>query len=401
MMTAKRRPDRRLLIPVLGIAVVLLLVLLRPVSLARPEAQNPAQDRWVGYYMVLLPTAQYDFGWDWETYGDLKILNAKLQSDGRYAFTDLEGQALFFEFLPPTDPEDPYSATVAFQGDVAEVVHNTNITDTCNTETLSGTLYFGPATTPAPGGMGYSWTACLVYQREDGSLYLTDGQSFYGDGISLKRETKYTSTINGADSINFAVTATATVEDPEEGFTYYQLTAETAGTIGNEYTGPILPITTIPGLTSAQITDILVPGDDTETDDAFRERLIEALNNRPFGGNIADYRQNVLAIDGVGGVQVYPTWNSGGKGIDRKVLERKANLKVFGEKHAEGLFRFSTKSCWGRIPHSEYESHAVDTNPTQWIRIPHSGYESHAVDSRGKAPAMVMETGICPVSIVF
>lgn len=120
------------------------------------------------------------------------------------------------------------------------------------------------------------------------------------------------STINGADSINFAVTATATVEDPEEGFTYYQLTAETAGTIGNEYTGPILPITTIPGLTSAQITDILVPGDDTETDDAFRERLIEALNNRPFGGNIADYRQNVLAIDGVGGVQVYPTWNGGG-----------------------------------------------------------------------------------------
>lgn len=38
------------------------------------------------------------------------------------------------------------------------------------------------------------------------------------------------------------------------------------GAIGNEYTGPILPITAIPGLTSAQITDILVPGDDTETD---------------------------------------------------------------------------------------------------------------------------------------
>ncbi len=92
----------------------------------------------------------------------------------------------------------------------------------------------------------------------------------------------------------------------------YQLAAETPGAIGNEYTGPILPITAIPGLTSAQITDILVPGDDTETDSAFRERLIEALNNRPFGGNIADYRQNVLAIDGVGGVQVYPTWNGGG-----------------------------------------------------------------------------------------
>ena len=64
MMTAKRHPDRRFLIPAVGIALVLLLVLLRPVSLARPEAQNPAQDRWVGYYMVLRPTADYDFGKD-------------------------------------------------------------------------------------------------------------------------------------------------------------------------------------------------------------------------------------------------------------------------------------------------------------------------------------------------
>lgn len=120
------------------------------------------------------------------------------------------------------------------------------------------------------------------------------------------------STINGENSINFIVTAADTPEDPEEGFHYYQLTAETAGTIGNEYTGPILPITAIPGLTSAQITDILVPGDDTETDESFRERIVEALNERPFGGNIAAYKQYVGGLDGVGSVQVYPTWNGGG-----------------------------------------------------------------------------------------
>ena len=114
------------------------------------------------------------------------------------------------------------------------------------------------------------------------------------------------STINGAESINFVVTAATDTANQ------YQLTAETPGTIGNEYTGPILPITTIPGLTSAQITDILVPGDDTETDEELRQRLITALNERPFGGNIASYREYVLAIDGVGAVQVYPTWNGGG-----------------------------------------------------------------------------------------
>lgn len=114
------------------------------------------------------------------------------------------------------------------------------------------------------------------------------------------------STVNGADSINFVVTASAAAANQ------YQLRAETPGVIGNEYTGPILPITTIPGLTSAQITDILVPGDDEETDDELRQRLITALNERPFGGNIASYRAAVLAIDGVGAVQVYPTWNGGG-----------------------------------------------------------------------------------------
>lgn len=114
------------------------------------------------------------------------------------------------------------------------------------------------------------------------------------------------STVNGDASINFI--ATAATDNPNQ----FQLTAETVGTIGNDYTGSILPITYIQGLTTAQITDILVPGDDEETDDEFRQRLITALNEKPFGGNVAAYREYVGGIDGVGGVQVYPTWNGGG-----------------------------------------------------------------------------------------
>ncbi len=114
------------------------------------------------------------------------------------------------------------------------------------------------------------------------------------------------STINGDNSINFVVTK-ATDKQNE-----FELTAETAGTIGNEYSGSILPITFISGLTTAQMTDILVPGDNQETDDELRERLITALNEKPFGGNVAAYREFVGGLDGVGGVQVYPTWNGGG-----------------------------------------------------------------------------------------
>lgn len=114
------------------------------------------------------------------------------------------------------------------------------------------------------------------------------------------------STIGGSDSINFVVTA------PTSNPLQFQLTAETPGTIGNDYTGPILPITFIEGLTSSEITDILIPGDEAETDDALRKRVVTALNERPFGGNIASYREDILAIDGVGAVQIYPTWNGGG-----------------------------------------------------------------------------------------
>ena len=113
------------------------------------------------------------------------------------------------------------------------------------------------------------------------------------------------STIDGADSVNFVVTEKA-------GDGSYYLTCETPGTIGNQYTGPILPITYIQGLTSAEITDIVVAGDDTESDSSLRKRAIDALNEQPFGGNVADYKRVVLAIDGVGGLQVYPTWDGGG-----------------------------------------------------------------------------------------
>lgn len=113
------------------------------------------------------------------------------------------------------------------------------------------------------------------------------------------------STIDGGESVNFEATK-------QVGPGQYELTCETPGVSGNSYTGPILPITAIPGLTSAEITDILVPGDDTETDDALRERIISALRERPFGGNVADYKRVVRAIDGVGDLQVYPTWDGGG-----------------------------------------------------------------------------------------
>lgn len=121
------------------------------------------------------------------------------------------------------------------------------------------------------------------------------------------------STPAGVSSTTFTVTGQKT--DPVTGNTIpgqYVLTCETAGTIGNGYAGVIIPISYIPNLASAVISDVLVTGQLAEDDDAYLARWLEAINQKPFGGNIEDYRQTILSIDGVGAVQVYPVWNGGG-----------------------------------------------------------------------------------------
>lgn len=115
------------------------------------------------------------------------------------------------------------------------------------------------------------------------------------------------STINGTESINFVVISTIT-----EG-SAYRLQAETAGDIGNPILRPpFCRLIPLKGLNSAQLTDLLIPGENTEEDEPFRARIIERLNSRSFGGNVAQYVEEIEAIDGVGAVQVYPVWDGGG-----------------------------------------------------------------------------------------
>ena len=84
------------------------------------------------------------------------------------------------------------------------------------------------------------------------------------------------------------------------------MTCQTAGEIGNSYTGQILPVTAIAGLTTATIGASITDGEDEETDEALRARYIASFDTAPFGGNISEYRQAILAVPGVGGVQIYP-----------------------------------------------------------------------------------------------
>jgi uncharacterized phage protein gp47/JayE len=111
------------------------------------------------------------------------------------------------------------------------------------------------------------------------------------------------------ETINYVVTEL--IDDETH---TYKLECETAGADGNLYLGKMTPIDYIDGLTSAELTEVLVYGEDEEHTEVFRKRYLESINTQAFAGNVADYKQRVKALDGVGQVRVYRAdeWNGGG-----------------------------------------------------------------------------------------
>lgn len=110
------------------------------------------------------------------------------------------------------------------------------------------------------------------------------------------------------DDFNFEVTARLPERDAE-GLLSYQLRCETAGIAANSCAGTLLPIEYVAGLTHAELVELLIPGDDEEDTEVFRQRVLDSFQSKAFGGNQADYTEKVLAMPGVGGVKVHPVWN--------------------------------------------------------------------------------------------
>lgn len=89
----------------------------------------------------------------------------------------------------------------------------------------------------------------------------------------------------------------------------YQVQCETAGIIGNQYLGQMIPMEYISGLETAKLTEILIPGEDEEGTEVLRQRYFDSFNEQTFGGNHADYLAKVRSIDGVGNVKITRVWN--------------------------------------------------------------------------------------------
>ena len=79
----------------------------------------------------------------------------------------------------------------------------------------------------------------------------------------------------------------------------FKLACETAGEGGNGYTGKIIPVGYVDGLYSAEITEIIIYGENRESDDSLRKRYFESFQTKAFGGNIEDYKRIFSGIRGV------------------------------------------------------------------------------------------------------
>ena len=113
------------------------------------------------------------------------------------------------------------------------------------------------------------------------------------------------------DSLNYTVLSRMNDLCTDVDF-YYEVECESVGRIGNNLFGKLVPIQYISGLGRANLIEVLVPGEDEEATETFRERYFASFNNIAYGGNIADYKKKTLAIDGVGSVKVTPVWQGGG-----------------------------------------------------------------------------------------
>lgn len=90
----------------------------------------------------------------------------------------------------------------------------------------------------------------------------------------------------------------------------YKVQCEEVGTAGNQQLGQMIPIDYIEGLETAELTELLIPGEDEEDTEELRERYFDSFNEKSFGGNMQDYLEKTNAIAGVGSTKVTRVWNT-------------------------------------------------------------------------------------------
>lgn len=92
----------------------------------------------------------------------------------------------------------------------------------------------------------------------------------------------------------------------------WELTCETAGTAGNTMTEQLLPLQNISGLKSIKFVKIVEEGTDEEDTEALRARYLALIQKPASSGNVNDYYNWAMSVDGVGSAKIFPLVNGNG-----------------------------------------------------------------------------------------
>lgn len=129
-------------------------------------------------------------------------------------------------------------------------------------------------------------------------------KGYFEDGNGAAFDIPVGSRFSG-DNLNYIVTEKIATGQ-------FKMLCETPGQGGNRYQGTLFPIDFIEGLGAARLADILINGEDEESDEELYSRYLESLESQAYGGNKADYKTKTELLQGVGKVKVFPVWAGGG-----------------------------------------------------------------------------------------
>lgn len=121
-----------------------------------------------------------------------------------------------------------------------------------------------------------------------------------------------------------------TVSDKTDTDGEYYVQCETAGEIGNNGSGILVPIQYIPGLESATLLpDVVIYGEEEESTEDLRQRYFDTLPTMTLDGNIAQYSKWCREYTGIGNYKIFPEWN--GKNTVKVSILSSENTKASDE----------------------------------------------------------------------
>lgn len=135
----------------------------------------------------------------------------------------------------------------------------------------------------------------------------------YGAEDTLIEKGTVVGTIATDDRPSIEFTIDRTEQIGAEGYVETPATSVRTGVIGNVSKNTIIILNkSLNGVTSITNEVEFKNGTEIESEESFRERVLEAYRNEPLSGAKRDYIRWARQVDGVGNVYVRPEWNGAG-----------------------------------------------------------------------------------------